>query len=628
MRVKSAALLVFILCLLPIAAKADISRISPQSIPFGTVETSLSVFGSDLSGTESTFVVFDGPDGQFFVVPSNAILDEENPDAPPQYPSDLLVAEIPGGIPFAPGPYLISVLAKDVGEDARTYGPVIFTVEEGSTDGPPIMAYTETIFQEATSADGAIVNFEVTAESPNGDPVPVTCSHTSGAQYPMDTTSVTCSATNAFGTTTVNFVIVVADLTSPIVTVPDDITSTSPVVTFEASAVDNIDGPLPVTCTPASGSTFSEGVTQVFCTATDANFNTGIGTFFVTRPGGVPVLTVPADITVTSPDGGPVEVPYTVSATNDATIECLPAGHIFSVGTTTITCTATNLTGSDTESFRIIVQSGAAPEITVPADITAEATSPAGADVTFVVTATNDATIVCTPESGSTFALGETTVSCTATNAGGDDTDTFKVTVVDTTPPDLQLPADITAEATSAAGAEVTYTTTATDLVDVDVAVQCTPASGSTFAIGTTTVSCEATDDSGNTATGQFDVTVVDSTPPLILSVTANPNVLWPPDHKMVNVAVTVVAFDLVDPTPVSRIISISSNQPINGTGDGDMAPDWVITGPLTVQLRSERSHGKDRIYTITVESVDDAGNASTATTTVLVSNVRRRAVH
>jgi hypothetical protein len=619
---------VFILCLLPIAAQADISRISPQSIPFGSVEDFLTVFGSELSGTESTFVLYDGPGGQFLVQPSNAIPNTD-PDAIPQFPSDKLIAFIPSEVALVPGPYSIFVVAKDVGQDARTLGPVTFTVgDEPPTDGPPIFSYTETVYQEATNSEGAFVSFDVTAQSPNGDSVPVTCSRDSGSQFVIGTTPVNCSATNGFGTTSISFVVIVADLTNPVVTVPNDITSTSPVVTFETSAVDNIDGALPVTCTPSSGSTFSPGVTLVVCTATDSSDNTGVGSFFVRLDGGEPVLTVPADITVTSADGDPVIVPYTVSATNDATIECLPAGNTFAVGTTTITCTATNLTGSDTKSFKIIVKSGAAPEIMVPADITAEATSSAGAMVTFVVTATNDATIVCTPPSGSTFALGETTVSCTATNAGGDDTGTFKVTVVDTTAPELDLPADITAEATSSAGADVTFTATATDLVDSSVNVQCTPASGSTFALGTTTVSCEATDDSGNSSSDSFTVTVVDSTPPQILSVEATPNTLWPPNHQMVNVAVTVVAFDLVDPTPVSRIISVTSNQPINGTGDGDASPDWVITGPLTVQLRSERSQGKDRTYAITVETSDDAGNTATATVMVIVSNGRRRAVH
>ena len=61
---------------------------------------------------------------------------------------------------------------------------------------------------------------------------------------------------------------------------------------------------------------------------------------------------------------------------------------------------------------------------------------------------------------------------------------------------------------TSPAGAAVTYTATANDNVDGSVPVSCTPASGSMFAIGTTTVNCSATDAHGNSATGSFSVTV------------------------------------------------------------------------------------------------------------------------
>jgi hypothetical protein len=87
----------------------------------------------------------------------------------------------------------------------------------------------------------------------------------------------------------------------------------------------------------------------------------------------------------------------------------------------------------------------------------------------------------------------------------------------------------------------------------------------------------------------------------------------------MVDVTVTVVANDLVDPAPIVRIISVSSNQPQEGTGDGDTGPDWQVTGALTLQLRAERAPSEDRIYTITVEATDAAGNTSTAEVTVRV---------
>jgi TolB protein len=78
----------------------------------------------------------------------------------------------------------------------------------------------------------------------------------------------------------------------------------------------------------------------------------------------------------------------------------------------------------------------------------------------------------------------------------------------DTTPPTLSVPAPITVDATSRDGAIVTYTVSATDVVDPAPTVSCTPSSGSTFPIGTTTVSCTATDRAGNTSTGFIVVTV------------------------------------------------------------------------------------------------------------------------
>jgi hypothetical protein len=80
--------------------------------------------------------------------------------------------------------------------------------------------------------------------------------------------------------------------------------------------------------------------------------------------------------------------------------------------------------------------------------------------------------------------------------------------VVDTDPPVLNVPAPITVDATSPAGATVTFVTSAIDNVDGAVAVNCSPASGSTFAVGPTTVTCSATDAAGNIAIATFLVTV------------------------------------------------------------------------------------------------------------------------
>ena len=80
--------------------------------------------------------------------------------------------------------------------------------------------------------------------------------------------------------------------------------------------------------------------------------------------------------------------------------------------------------------------------------------------------------------------------------------------VADVTPPTISAPHDIVADATSAAGAVVIYDVTATDDIDANPQLTCTPESGSTFPIGTTTVTCSAADSSGNTSSATFAVHV------------------------------------------------------------------------------------------------------------------------
>jgi outer membrane protein assembly factor BamB len=153
-----------------------------------------------------------------------------------------------------------------------------------------------------------------------------------------------------------------------------------------------------------------------------------------------------------------------------------------------------------------------APTITVPATINARTTSSSGTAVSYSVTASDPddaATLACSPLSGSTFPIGTTTVSCTATDTVGNTANaSFLVAVtVDTTAPTITVPATITATATSNAGAVVNYSVSATDPDDT-ATVSCSPSSGSTFPIGTTTVRCTATDTVANAAKASFLVVV------------------------------------------------------------------------------------------------------------------------
>src|SRR5262249_39578033 len=124
--------------------------------------------------------------------------------------------------------------------------------------------------------------------------------------------------------------------------------------------------------------------------------------------------------------------------------------------------------------------------------------------------------VVFTPDSGSTFPLGVTAVSYSATDAHGNIAmRSFKVTVVDTTPPVLSSVTNQTLEATSPAGAAALYGATATDIVDGTDTVLFAPVSGSTFPLGTTIVNYSAADAHGNTAQGSFTVTVRDTIAPI-----------------------------------------------------------------------------------------------------------------
>ncbi|MFP5284657.1 MAG: hypothetical protein ACLGI9_02865, partial [Thermoanaerobaculia bacterium] len=126
-------------------------------------------------------------------------------------------------------------------------------------------------------------------------------------------------------------------------------------------------------------------------------------------------------------------------------------------------------------------------------------------------------------------------------------------------------------------------------------------------------------DDQGTTDSCEAFVRVMDVTPPAIQQVSTSMSQIWPPNHKMVPVTISVLSVDNCVPASC-RITSVRSNEPVSGLGDGDTTPDWQILTSSTVNLRAERSgRGNGRVYTISVECMDRAGNTSTGDTTVSV---------
>jgi len=143
-----------------------------------------------------------------------------------------------------------------------------------------------------------------------------------------------------------------------------------------------------------------------------------------------------------------------------------------------------------------------------------------------------------------------------------------------------------------------------------------------TFALGTNVLAATVTDSVGNSASCASTITVVDTVPPVIVSVQASPNAIWPPNHKMVTVRVQAQVTDTCSST-AWKILSISSNESSSGKGK-KKSPDWRISGNHTLQVRAERNGGGNgRIYTITIQATDVAGNTSLGTVTVTVPHDR-----
>jgi hypothetical protein len=129
--------------------------------------------------------------------------------------------------------------------------------------------------------------------------------------------------------------------------------------------------------------------------------------------------------------------------------------------------------------------------------------------------------------------------------------------------------------------------------------------------LGSNSLTVSVSDGSTNSVSCSTSVSVRDTTPPLVVRASAEPHRLWPPNHKMVPIKVQAQATDVCGPT-IWKIVSVTSNEPADAHGDGHTAPDWVITGDHTLELRSERSgQGHGRIYTISTQAFDASGNPS-----------------
>jgi hypothetical protein len=310
---------------------------------------------------------------------------------------------------------------------------------------------------------------------------------------------------------------------------------------------------------------------------------------------------------------------------------CIPAtGSEFQVGLNQVTCSVID-SARTTQSceFGVTIEDTRLPNIIPPADIASvECTSPQGASPALGQATASD---ICDPEPDISndalpvLPVGTTTVAWFATDDSGNQSSaTQLVEVVDTTPPQISCPADVVAECTGNQTATVTPDeATGSDICSEAVALS-RPETRA-FGLGVNELSYFATDRQGLVSTCTSNVVVRDTTPPVISSVTPSPQILWPPNHEMMNITVAVATTDVCDSdVPVCRITGISSSESDNGTGDGNTEVDfqWDAAQQGTsfgVLLRAEREgSGTGRVYSVDVVCADESGNTTSSRTTVL----------
>lgn len=220
--------------------------------------------------------------------------------------------------------------------------------------------------------------------------------------------------------------------------------------------------------------------------------------------------------------------------------------------------------------------------------------------------------VTATQSPAGPYTLGTTNVTLTVVDNNVDHataTCSSTITVHDNQIPSISCPAPKTISCTGPAGAAASFTPTTFDNCPA-VTSSCSPTSGSTFNFGPTPVTCTALDSSGNHASCTTAITVTD-VPPVISSVVAAPNLLNPPNKKMVPVTILVKDTDVCDASPVCTINSVTQ------TPGNISSSDFMITGPLTLNLRANGNNGLPKTYIVGVTCSDHHGGSTSAQTAV-----------
>jgi len=306
------------------------------------------------------------------------------------------------------------------------------------------------------------------------------------------------------------------------------------------------------------------------------------------------------------------------------------------LGVHVVTLTVSDGHANSQASVNVTVRDASAPVLTAPAGQTVSAGANGKAelpDFRALVSATDNCTASAalvktqSPLPGTSVGVGVCSVTVRVADASGNvGSCAISFTVVDTTAPAIAAIQGLVVSANENGKAVVPNIAQSLAVsdnctpADALVKVQ-SPAAGTLVGLGSTTITVTVKDAAGNAASSSTTLLVKDTTAPVFRSASVSPQLIDKANGKMVPVTVSVSVLDNCDAAPVSRIISITSNEGVVLKGD-HTSSDWQITGALTASLRAEtnpKSHS--RIYTLVVECTDKSGNSSTQSLAVNVRN-------
>jgi Ca2+-binding RTX toxin-like protein/sugar lactone lactonase YvrE len=587
---------------------------APTLFPLGSstiIWTAIDNSGNSASATQQVNIVDTTPPTIYSVpditaeavVPYDNIIELQEPTA-----DDLLgVISVTNDAPefFPVGETIVTWTAIDVGGNTASTEQKITIIDTIF----PTLQVPDSVTIEATSLNQNEVDLGEATAVDNGEIVSIT--NDAPDVFPLGETTVTWTAidsSNNFSSLTQ--LITVVDTTAPEVLAPDDIV-------LEADSVDqnivNFDSVTSfdiqeVVIYLDAPDVFPLGETTVTWTAVDASGNSASTTQTVTIVDTTkPILSIPDDQTVEATSLEQTFVEIGQADAHDITgISSIvnDAPDVFPLGSTLITWTVTDNHDNITTAYQTItVEDTTAPTIIIPEDITAEAIDPMINHIKLGELITSDSVGVksITNDKPNAFPFGSTTVTWTVTDISGNISEaTQTVTLIDTTSPEIFVPADIVAEATSLSGNMIELgEATGYDIMGIASVTDHPPRF---FPLGETTIEWNVVDISGNTASATQTVTIVDTTAPSITAPASITMEAISADSNIVTLGNPIFS-DLVD------IPSISNN-----------APDVFPLGETTVTWTAVDASGNSASTTQTVTIVDTTAPELTTPEDIIIS--------